>query len=132
MSVQYSVSVRNAMLDAIEVATGAAAKLYFYSGAQPANCAAAASGTLIATMTLPADWMNAASGGTKTLLGTWSVAASASATAGYYRITDNAGTTCHEQGSVGTSGTDIVLDNNVINSGQTITITAKTITAGNA
>ncbi len=132
MTVQYSVPVRNAMLDSIESTTGASAKLMFFTGAQPANCAAADSGTLIATMTLPSDWMNAASAGTKTLLGTWSVVASASGTAAHYRIKDNAGTTCHEQGSVGTSGTDIVLDNNVINAGQTITITAKTITAGNA
>lgn len=132
MSVQYSVAARNAMLDAIETATGATAKLYFFSGAQPANCAAADPAGLIATMTLPADWMNAASAGTKTLLGTWSVVASGSGTAICYRIKDNAGTTCHEQGSVGTAATDIILDNNVINAGQTITITAKTITAGNA
>lgn len=132
MAVQYSVAVRNAMLDAIEVATGATARLILYTGAAPANCAAAATGSVIATLVLPADWMNAASTGTKTLLGAWTVAASASGTAAHYRIWDSAVTTCHEQGTVGTSGTDIVLDNNVINSGQTVTITAKTITAGNA
>lgn len=132
MTVQYSVAVRNAMLDAIESTTGTAAKLMMYSGSQPANCAAAATGTLLLTMTLPTDWMNAASSGTKTLLGSWTVACSVSGTAGYYRITDNAGTTCHEQGSVGTSGTDIVLDNNVMTATQNVTITAKTITAGNA
>lgn len=135
MAVQYSVAVRNAMLDVIESTTGVtgAARLVFYSGSPPANCAAAATGTQIAKMTLPTDWMNAASNGTKTLLGTWSVVASNSGTAGYYRIyREDALTNCDEQGTVGTSGTDIVLDNNVINAGQTITITAKTITAGNA
>lgn len=132
MAVQYSVAVRNAMLDAIETTIGTGAKLYFYTGAVPANCAAADPAGLIATITCPTDWMNAASGGTKTLLGSWTVAASGSGTTISYRIKDSTGTTCHEQGTVGTSGTDIVLDNNVVNSGQTITITAKTITAGNA
>lgn len=132
MAVQYSVGVRNATLDAIETATGASAKLMMYTGAQPANCAAAASGTLLLTMSLPADWMNLASGGTKTLLGSWTVACSVSGTAAHYRITDTAGTTCHEQGSVGTAATDIVLDNNVMTATQNVTITAKTIIAGNA
>ena len=132
MTVQYSEAVRNAMLDAIESTIGTGAKLKFFSGAVPANCAAADPAGLLATITCPSDWMNAASGGTKTLLGTWSVAASGSGTAISYRIYDSAGTTCGEQGTVGTSGTDIVLDNNVMAATQVVTITAKTITAGNA
>lgn len=132
MTVQYSVAVRNAMLDSIEVTTGISAKLMMYTGVQPANCAAVASGTLLLTMPLPADWMNAAGSGTKTLLGSWTVACSVGGTAAHYRITDSVGTTCHEQGSVGTAGTDIILDNNVMAAAQNVTITAKTITAGNA
>lgn len=134
MAVQYSVAVRNAMLDAIETATGSTAKLYFYTGAQPANCAAAATGTLLATLTLPADYYSAASAGAKALLGTWTGTASAAGTAGYYRITDNAGTTCHEQGTVTITGSggDITLDNPVLANAQVITINSKTITAGNA
>ncbi len=133
MSVQYSTAVRNAILDAIEVVTGSAAKLLIYTGAQPANCAASAAGSLLATIALPSDWMNAASGGTKTLAGSWSVAASGTGNAGHYRIVDNAGTTCHEQGSITATGGggDITLDNISLASGQTVTITAKTITAGN-
>lgn len=132
MAVQYSVAVRNAMLDAIETATGVSAKLIIYTGAAPANCAAAATGTALVTMTLPSDWMANAASGTKALTGTWSTTASATGTAGYYRITDSAGTTCHEQGTVSTSGADMNLDNTSINSGQTVTVTTKTITAGNA
>lgn len=132
MSVQYSTAVRNAMLDVIESTIGTAARLKFFSGAVPANCAAADPAGLLATIVCPSDWMNAASGGTKTLLGSWSVAASGSGTAISYRIYDSAGSTCHEQGTVGTSGTDIVLDNNVMAATQVVTITAKTITAGNA
>lgn len=44
MAVQYSTAVRNALLDAIETATGASAKLRIYTGSAPANCAAAATG----------------------------------------------------------------------------------------
>lgn len=134
MTVQYSVAVRNAMLDAIESTTGASAKLEIRTGAQPATCATAASGSVLATLALPSDWMAAASSGTKALAGSWTASASGTGTAAHYRITDNAGTTCHEQGSITATGGggDITLDNTSIASGQTVTITAKTITAGNA
>jgi hypothetical protein len=200
MAAQFSVASRNAQLDAHETATGASARLRLLTGAKPANCAAAQTGAQVAEMNLPADWMAAASGGTKGLLGTWQVAAAAAgAPVTYYRITDSTGATCHEQGDVfqqvqlntnaltavngnvlnfaattgvvvgmNASGTgvpagasvvavgattvtlsmtstagvanaaaitfngDITLDNTTINPGQTITITAKTLTAGNA
>lgn len=134
MSVQYSVSVRNAMLDAIETTTGASAVIKFYTGSAPANCAATATGTVIATMDLPLDWMNNATGGTKTLNGTWSTTASNSGTVGYYRILDSSATTCHEQGTITMTGGggDITLDNTNVATSQVITITSKTITAGNA
>ena len=132
MSVQYSVAVRNAILDVVETTIGASPKLYMYSATPSASCAAADPAGLLLTMQVPADWMAAAASGVKTLLGTWTVPASAGGTALSYRIKDNAGTTCHEQGTVGMSGTDIVLDNNVMAAGQNVTITAKIITAGNA
>jgi hypothetical protein len=199
MPAQYSVEVRNAMLDTIESITGASARLRFYTGAAPANTAAAATGTLLVDMTLPSDWMNAASGGAKTLLGTWQATAGAAGVAGYYRTWNSGITRCDEQGSVfqsvplttnaltaansnvlnfaattgvvvgmnasgagvpagasvlavtgstvtlslastaGVANTtaitfngDITLDNTNINAGQTVTITAKTITAPNA
>jgi hypothetical protein len=134
MAVQYSVAVRNAMLDAIETVTGASAKLQLRTGAQPANCAAAASGTLLAELDLPSDWMAAASGGTKALAGSWADVGAAAGTAAHYRIVDNAGTTCHEQGTVTATGGggDITLDNTSIAVAQAVSITSKTITAGNA
>lgn len=214
---QFSTALRNAMLEAHEIiangqslaggtgsggsVTGTAAqpKLQIWTGSMPANCAAAATGTKLLEITLPADWAGNASAGAKALAGTWSGTAIASGTAGYYRIVDNAGTTCHEQGLVAQSvslttnaltaangnvlnfasttgvavgmnvtgtgivaGTtvvavggstvtlsqtstagvsnstsitfdgDISLNNTSINSGQTVTISSKTITAGNA
>lgn len=134
MTIQLSVAARNARLDSFETVVGASAKLSFYTGAQPANCAAAASGTLLATLTLPADWMANASGGTKALAGSWTGTGSGAGTAGYFRITDNAGTTCHKQGSVTATGGggDLTLDNVVIAAAQAITITGFTLTEGNA
>lgn len=135
MALQYSVTVRNAQLDAVETTVGTAPLLRIYSGSAPANCAAAASGTLLAEMTLPSDWMAAASSGSKALSGTWQdSSANATGTAGHFRLYDSGGTTCHAQGTVTATGGggDMTLDNTSIASAQSVTITSFTITAGNA
>jgi len=135
MAVQLSVAARNARLDAIETATGTAAVLKIRTGAQPATCATADSGTVLATMTLPSDWMNAASSGTKTLLGTWEdTSADATGTAAHFRLYASDGTTCHAQGSITATsgGGDMELDNTSIASGQQVTVTTFTLTDGNA
>ena len=135
MALQYSVTVRNAQLDAVETTVGTAPLLRIYSGSGPANCAAAASGTLLAEATLPSDWMAAANSGSKALSGTWQDAsANATGTAGHWRLYDSGGTTCHAQGTVTATGGggDMTLDNTSIASAQSVTITSFTITAGNA
>jgi hypothetical protein len=135
MGIQLSVAVRNARLEAIETTTGTGAIMQIRTGAQPANCAAADSGTVLATLTLPSDWMSNASGGTKSLLGTWQdTAADATGTAAHYRIYDSAGTTCHLQGSVTATGGggDITVDNVSFATGQQFTITAFSLTDANA
>lgn len=133
MALQYSVTVRNAKLDAVETAIGASAVLKIRSGTAPANCAAADAGTVLATINLPSDWMDAATGGTKSKAGTWTDAsADATGTAGHFRLYASDGTTCHAQGTVGTSGTDMIVDNTSFAAGQSFTVTAFTLTAGNA
>jgi hypothetical protein len=135
MAFQFSTAARNASLDAIETAIGASPILRIRSGAAPANCAAARTGTILATMTLPADFMAAASGGSKGLSGTWQdAAADAAGTAGHFEIMDSTGTTCHIQGSVtGTGGGgDMEIQNTNIAVGQQITVTAFNINAGGA
>src|ERR1700719_4070279 len=99
MTFQYSVTVQNAKLDQIETTIGASPVLKIFSGAEPANCAAADPSGLLVTITLPANWMNNASGGSKTLLGTWSNTASGTGTAASWRIYDSGVTTCHLQGN---------------------------------
>lgn len=134
MAVQNSVALRNAILDAWEAAIGTTPKVQIRTGSQPANCAAAASGTLLCEMDLPSDWMNAASGGSKTKLGTWADVGVAAGSAGHYRILDAAGTTCHEHGSVTATGGggDMTVDNVSIAVDQVVTVTGFTKGAGNA
>jgi hypothetical protein len=133
MAFQFSVAARNAALDAIETAIGAAPTLEIRSGSVPANCAAAATGTVLATIPLPSDWLAAASGGAKALLGTWQDAsADAAGTAAHFRV--NQGATCHVQGTVTATGGggDMTVDNTSFAVGQQVNITAFTITAGGA
>jgi len=84
-------------------------------------------------MTLPSDWMAAASGGAKALAGTWQdLSANATGTAGHFRIKQ--GATCHIQGTVTATGGggDMTVDNPALVSGQRIDVTAFTLTAGGA
>jgi hypothetical protein len=137
MTIQFSATLRNNQLDQVEATAGVSAKCRLYSGAAPANCAAAATGTLLVDIALPADWMNNAAAGSKTKLGTWSATGQAGAgsgtNAGYFRIVDSAGTTCHVQGTVTATGGggDMTLDNTSIASGQSVTVNTFTINAGN-
>lgn len=133
MALQFSAAVRNARLDAIETTIGVSAILKIRSGAAPANVAAADSGTVLATLNLPSDWMAAASAGSKTLSGTWQDAsADATGTAGHFRIYASDGTTAHLQGTVGVGTGDLQLNTTSIVATQNVSITGFTLTDGNA
>ncbi len=135
MALQFATTVRNARLDAIETDTGTAAVLKIRTGAAPAHCGTADSGTVLVTANLPSDWMAAASGGSKALSGTWQDAsADATGTAAHFRVYKNDGTTCQIQGTVTATGGggDMELNNTSIAATQTVTITSFTITDGNA
>ncbi len=134
MTLQYSLAVRNAKLDVVETTIGTSAILYIYTGSPPADCATAATGTTLVTCNLPSDWMAAASGGSKSKSGTWSdTGADATGTAGYFRIYESTGTTCHTQGTVTVTGGggDMTVDNTSFVAGQQFTVTAFTLNAGN-
>jgi hypothetical protein len=132
MALQYSSAIYLARLDQIEVSAGTSPLLRIFSGAAPANCAAIDSGTLLATLTLPLDWMNAASGTTKTLLGSWTGTASggSAATPTHFRIWNSGATVCHVQGTCGIGTGDLQV-NGTITTGQTVTVTSFTVTAAN-
>lgn len=135
MAIQLSVTVRNARLDSIESTIGTSAIMRIRTGAQPANCAAARTGTVLATLNLPSDWMLAASAGTKALSGTWTdSSADAAGTAAHFEIMDSTGTTCHLQGNVTATGSggDMTLDNLVFAAAQSFTVTSFSLTDANA
>ena len=133
MAVQLSVAVRNARLDAIETTIGATAVLKIRSGSVPADCATADAGTVLATLTLPSDWMAAASSGSKAKSGTWQdTSADATGTAAHFRIYDSGGTVCGLQGTEGVGSGDLQVDSTSFTSGQSFSITGFTITDGNA
>lgn len=135
MTVQFSVTVRNARLDQIETTIGTAPILRILTGSKPAACADSQTGTLLAEMTLPSDWLAAAASGAKAKAGTWQDAsANAGGTAGYFRILDSSGSTCHMQGNC----TDLAgagplkLSSVVVVAGEPVTIDDFDLTDGNA
>ena len=136
MALQLSTAVRNARLDAFEtvlIAAGVDAILEIRSGAAPADCAAADSGTVLATIALPDDPFAAAASGSKAKSGTWDDAsADATGTAAHFRIKDHNGD-CHMQGTVTATGGggDLTVDNVSFASGQNFSITSFTLTDGN-
>lgn len=131
MARKFSTRVRNAIANAYEATIGASPVLELRTGAPPATPADADSGTLLASMTLPADWMTAASGGAVALQGLWQdLAADAAGTIGHFRI--KGGGQCDDQGTVTATGGggDMTIDNPVLAIGQQVTVTAFTLTAG--
>jgi hypothetical protein len=135
MAVQYSVDVRNAMLDAIEAAIGVSAVLKIFSGAKPADCSAGNSGTELVSYDLASNWAAAASSGSKAFNDVpISEAALATGVAGHYRIYASDGATCHEQGTITATGGggDMTVDNTSITSGQAVNVTGFTKTMGGA
>lgn len=135
MPINYSTAVRNAKLDAVETTIGTSAILRIRTGSKPATCASADTGTVLATINLPSDWMAAASSASKAKSGTWSdTSADATGTAGHFRIYDSGGSTCHIQGSVTATGGggDMTLDTTSITSGGVVSISTFTLNAGNA
>lgn len=131
MAMQFSTALRNAMLQAGENFIGVSPTLRIRSGAAPANADAAASGTVLATMTLPVDFFADPANGVQSLIGTWEdSAADAAGIAGHFEITQ--GATRHIQGTVTATGGggDMEIQNTNIAVDQPITVTAFAITMG--
>jgi hypothetical protein len=134
MSLQLSGGVRDAQNDAIESTSGASPKLQLRTGAPPANCAAADTGTLLCEIALPADWMAASASGVKAKSGTWQGNGVAAGNVGHFRVKDSAGTTTHIQGTVTATGGggDMTMDNVNVAVDQQVTVNTFQLTAGNA
>lgn len=129
MAVQFSTTVRNAMLDAITTQAGASALVRIYSGTKPTNANTALSGnTLLAELTCGSTFAPAASSGTLTLNAiTQDASADATGTATFFRVLKSDGTTVVWQGDVGTSGSDLNLNTTSIASGGPVSVSSWTL-----
>ena len=133
MAFQFSDALRSAMVNSIPAFIAASPTLEIRSGTMPADVDTAATGTVLATIILPATWMTTAFEGSAPLAGTWqTLSADASGDAGYFRI--NQGSTPHIQGLITANGGggDMTLDNITIGAGQQVTVASFTLTAGGA
>lgn len=133
MTLQFHVTVRNAMLDAWETQIGTSPTLKIRTGARPAAITDPSTGTVLSTVALPSDFMAAASAGVKDMSGTWQDnSADASGTAEHFEIVDSGGTV-RVRGTVTATGGggDLTVNNVVFASGQTFSITQFRLTAGN-
>ena len=133
MALDFAVLLQNAILDVIESHIGTSAVLKIRTGAAP-GIGNADSGTVLATLNLPSDWMAAASSNSKAKSGTWEDAsADATGTAAHFRLYASDGTTQKIEGTVTATGGggDLELDSTSITAGQPVTITGFTLAAGN-
>jgi hypothetical protein len=121
----YSTALKNTRMDAITTAIGASGHLRMYPTGT-STC----SGTIIADLALSATAAPAASSGVLTFNAITSATATSSATAICATLTTSGGTVVVDGLSVGTSATNIVLNSNVISSGQTVSVTSATLTHG--
>lgn len=121
----------DALLDLIDV--GGAGYLRLYTGAAPANCETATSGTLLAELRFGATGFAAAAGASPNAVATAnSITSDSSAdnsgTAGYFRVFAGNGTTCILQGTCGTSSADMIMNTTTIVAGGQVACSSYTVT----
>ena len=141
MAIGFDLDLRNALLDAIDTFVGTDGWLVFYDlgGAAPADCGTAMPGgtVTVATIDLPSPAFGPASAGAMAINGTWEdTSADNTGTIDFFRIFKNADlalANCVMQGTVSESGGggDMIVDNDTVNSGQAVSVTAFNLTAPN-
>jgi hypothetical protein len=100
-----------------------------YDGSRPATCGTAT--TLLAELTCSDPAFASNTGGVATFDSiTDDSSANATGTATWFRAADSTGT-CVMDGNIGTSGSDMNINNTSIALGQTVSISSATITEGN-
>lgn len=125
MAVTYPNATKVARMNAVVTTIGASGKLKLFTAAD----------ALLATFTLAATAGTVAGAGVLTFsdangatAGILNTTASAAGTAAKASITTSADVDVITGLTVGTTGTDLILDNNVLTNGQAITINSATIT----
>lgn len=129
MALSFDVTLRNNRLDEITARAGSSAIIRIYGGTPPANVGAAlSSNPQLAELACSATFAAAASGGVLTANAISSdTNADASGTATFFRLLTSGGTAI-VQGTVGTSGADLNLNNTSIVATGTVSVTSCTIT----
>lgn len=122
-------SACDAVVDLLDAGAGAGT-IKIYTGAQPASANDAASGTLLATITLSDPAFGAASTGVATMAGTpLSGTGVAAGTAGWARLADSTGANVLDGSVTATGGGgQIELATTTISVGVTVQITSGTVT----
>jgi hypothetical protein len=134
------VALRNALANAYESTIGTSPVLRIRSGTMAATPEDTPGGVILVKMTLPSDWLNNASNGVKTKLGTWQATGLPAAGGGtvptHFEIMDAAESVCHAHGTVSTGGrfawtpsTAVVLNQRFVNNGQLYQVTTAGTTA---
>ena len=135
MAVQYNVTQRNAAISTLSTTVGGAGICKIFTGAQPATCVTADSGTNLVQWTFTATFAGAASSGTVTVNNPAVPGSTAAATglAGHFRIYTST-LVCVMQGNctITGGGGDFQFTNLNIAINQIVTFSAMTVTAGNA
>jgi hypothetical protein len=134
MAIKFDTTTRNAEMDAVTTRVGTSARLRVYNGTRPANPGTAiTSQTMLVELTCNATaFAPAASGGVLTANAISNGTAAATGTASWFRLFQSNGTTAIMDGDVGTSGSDLNLNNTSIATSQTVSVTSFTVTEGNA
>lgn len=130
MTLQISTNLKNHLLDSIESFPSAAPVIKLWSGAAPANCEATDSGTELASLTLPTDFLTTASSGEVTENNWSDIEVSTAGTVGHFRIYD--GSNCFLQGTVTATGGggDMTVSNTTLVVGQSLNVSTFTLNWG--
>lgn len=134
MAIKFSTATRTAQASALITEAGTGCIIRIYTGSQPANVAAAVTGTLLAELTIAGALGTAASGAVTLGTVTSDSSANAAGAVGWFRIFKSDGTTAVVDGSATVSGGggDLQLSAASTTLGATVSITSGTITMGSA
>lgn len=130
-NLKYSNGTRDAQQQGLITYAGSGAIIHIYEGTQPTDANTDISGqTLLVSLTVTGSF-GTDSNGTITLGSVANGTAVATGTAQFFRITKSDNSTVVMDGSVGTSGADMNLNNTSIATTQVVSITSGTIIRAN-
>lgn len=130
-NLKYSNGTRDAQQNGLISYAGSGSIIRIYAGSQPANANTAITTQTLLVPLVISGTFGTDTNGTITLSTVTNGTAVATGTASFFRIVKSDGTTVVMDGSVGTSGADMNLNNTSIASGQTVSISAGTIIRAN-